>query len=248
MSLKTYSTIHSAIQASKPIKSNQIHIFNKTMSASPTFKPINIEFLPNGRGGMYYEYNNVPYDYHFPTAWVLSEDRRQEGPNFCETCNQNGFLNGVFICYCRNCSMIYHGEELVAEKLGHNEMITKLPYMMGSTLEDIGLHPAYGILDEMKELAQEAQDEYEQEQEAQELVWTGLEWIPKAELDTEEGQLWLLERQVEALLKEADETASVSTHSSMPSLIGPEDEEQDDETASTHSSMPSLIDLDEEQE
>lgn len=194
-------------------------------AASPCFKPINIEFLPNGRGGMYYEYNNVPYDYHFPTAWVLSEDRRNEGPNFCETCYQNGFLNGVFICYCRNCSMIYHGEELVADKLGHNEMLTKLPYMMGATLEDIGLHPAYGILDEMKVLAQEAQDEYEQEQEAQELVWTGLEWIPKSELETEEGQLWLLERQ--ALAQEQDdETASVSTHSSMPSLIDMDEEQE----------------------
>ena len=196
-------------------------------AASPSLKPINIEFLPNGRGGMYYEYKNVPYDYHFPTAWVLSEDRRQEGPNFCETCKQNGFLNGVFICYCRNCSMIFHGKELVADKLGHNEMLTKLPYMMGATLEDIGLHPAYGILDEMKASAQEAQDEYEQEQEAQELVWTGFEWIPKAELDTEDGNLWLLERQ--ALAQEQDdETASVSTHSSMPSLIELEydDEEQ----------------------
>ena len=220
MSLKAYSKLQPALKV--------IQIFNKTMSAaSPCFKPINIEFLPNGRGGMYYEYNNVPYDYHFPTAWVMSEDRRQEGPNFCETCYQNGFLNGVFICYCRNCSMIYHGEELVADKLGHNEMITKLPYMMGATLEDIGLHPAYRILDEMKALAQEAQDEYEQEQEAQELVWTGFEWIPKAELDTEDGNLWLLERQAEALLlEEDDETASVSTHSSMPSLIDLDEEQE----------------------
>ena len=222
MSLKAYSTIQPAIQASNPIQ-----IFNKTMSARPTLKPINIEFLPNGRGGMYYKYKDINYDYHFPTAWALSEFGRQEGPNFCETCKQNGFLNGVFICYCRNCSMIYHGKELVADKLGHNEMLTKLPYMMGATLEDIGLHPAYGILDEMKALAQEAQDEYEQEQEAQaqELVWTGFEWIPKAELDTEDGKLWLLERQ--ALAKEQDdETASVSTHSSMPSLIDLDEEQE----------------------
>ena len=124
--------------------------------------------------------------------------------------------------------MIFHGEELVADKLGQLEMIAKLPYMMGSTLEDIGLHPAYGILDEMKALAQEAQDEYEQEQGAQEMVWTGFEWILKSELETEEAKLWLLERQERAQAQD-DETASVSTHSSMPSLIDPEDEEPEDE-------------------
>jgi len=200
------------------------------MSDRHTFNPINIEFLPNGRGGMYYNYKDINYDYRFPAAWAFSQVSRGEGPNFCETCRKNGFRNGVFICCCPNCSLIFNGgQELVATKLGHYEMTTKLPYMNGTTLEDIGLpleepvqHPAYGILEELKTFAQEEEEKEEEEPIWTDVVWNGLKWITKAEAESDHARMWgrYLEQQ---------------------------EQEQDDETASTHSSMPSLIDLEEQQ-
>lgn len=99
-----------------------------------------ITMIPNGKGGMYYDYEGIFYDYHVPVAWVLQSTRLSEGPKFCEDCRANGFRNGVFVCFCCQCAYVFNGTKtLNATALRHNEMTQKLPYMNGTTLDNIGI-------------------------------------------------------------------------------------------------------------
>lgn len=111
------------------------------------------------------EGSEVKYHPNFPEEWATNHwhfdsvrvQLFETGPEKCENCAYFGTCCGVFIGYCSNCAEIMYncerGEGCVSNFVSGEEpqMWSRLPYMQGVNIEDIGL--------------EEEEQEEEQEQE-----------------------------------------------------------------------------------
>jgi hypothetical protein len=96
----------------------------------------------------FYAYNYQPYALTFPLSWAKTH-LPSTGPSECLNCQYYGSWNGVFVCYCANCAVLYNGERgpgvadyiYKGENIDGNVVNSKAAmntYMSGIRLCDIG--------------------------------------------------------------------------------------------------------------
>ena len=62
--------------------------------------------IKKGSQGLYYTIDgreDVAFDIHFPLAWVLRDISLSKGALNCSECRVGGKMNGVIVSYCINC-------------------------------------------------------------------------------------------------------------------------------------------------
>ncbi|MEY4571479.1 MAG: hypothetical protein RLZ10_690 [Bacteroidota bacterium] len=145
---------------------------------------ITITFNTAPNGNMYYVYDDVNYDVHFPVHWAFDHqvfDDCPSGPEDCGNCALYGSYRGVFVGYCCNCLRHYQefgltrGDYTVAPGIdindncfGSNSLWQKYPYMNGVEWTQIGHEDlTFQALEDAKKIAEE-DDEEEQEKKEEE--------------------------------------------------------------------------------
>lgn len=96
-------------------------------------------------GNKYYIIDGVMYDIHFPLHWAI-DHIPGTGPVQCGNCECYGKINGVFVCYCANCSAYYYEGKrseviLVADSETEETLWKALPYLNGVPKHKIGYIP-----------------------------------------------------------------------------------------------------------
>jgi hypothetical protein len=168
-----------------------------------------IEFKCSDLGGMYYEINNngIFYDAHYPVPWALEDENNNYGKlSECNNCLYFGRIRGVVVACCSNCADDNGRRDDHHFQRGYLDVCLFSQEEMQRELPYMhgAILEQIGFSDAPPREEEDDQEEDDQEEDEE-----------QEEDDQEE--------------EDEEEEASVSTHSSMPSLVECTDEEEEEE-------------------